>query len=319
MATSQNGWTVFTSGTHRSLVVSPWITGRVRGGSVATVFDYLARRFNAEVEPIRRDWSWGYAYRAIRGKSSGYSNHASGTAVDFNAPEHPLGERGTFTAAQRAAIYRILADLDHVVRWGGDYSGRADEMHFEINAPAARVTTVAQRITAGTVSKPVSGGGTLPTAPGGTLPTPLTPEDDVSWDEMLTNDKTGTKAQAGTFLTETNRAAFDTRARVGELATAVDYTRRQNLVLEQHILTSRAETANLVGALAAVAKGETFDEAKLLAGVRAESKRGAEQAAPAVAKAVADSVRAALADVEQVDQATVERALRAVLGSLDQP
>ena len=52
MSTSQNGWLVFTSSA--SLVSLPWITGRVRPGDVYFVFDYLCRRFNSEVEPIRR-------------------------------------------------------------------------------------------------------------------------------------------------------------------------------------------------------------------------------------------------------------------------
>lgn len=143
---SQNGWPVYTSSS--SLVPLSWITGRVRGGDVHTVFDCLCRRFNAEVEPIIQGHSWGYAYRAVRGQSSGFSNHASATAIDLNAPTHPLGRRGTFTAAQVRAIRTILADFDGVIRWGGDYAGRADEMHFEINADAARVAAAAAKITA---------------------------------------------------------------------------------------------------------------------------------------------------------------------------
>jgi hypothetical protein len=66
--------------------------------------------------------------------------------VDINATRHPLGKPGTFNAAQVARIHRILADVDHVVRWGGDYTGRKDEMHFEINAPHVKVAAVAARL-----------------------------------------------------------------------------------------------------------------------------------------------------------------------------
>lgn len=156
MATSQNGWSVYPSAPSATI---PWITGRIRPGDVATVFDYLGKRFNAEVEPIRKDWSWGWAYRAIRGASSGYSNHASGTAVDFNAPAHGLGVRGTFSAKQVTAIHTILKDLDGVIRWGGDYENRVDSMHFEVNANAAAVARVAAKIRAGKV------GGSAPAAP----------------------------------------------------------------------------------------------------------------------------------------------------------
>lgn len=143
MSVSQNGWSVLTSAPAATI---PWVTGRVRPGDVATVFDYLGRRFNAEVEPIRKGESWGWAYRAIRGATSGYSNHASGTAIDLNAPSHPLGVRGTFSAREVSAIRAILKDLDGVVRWGGDYQNRADEMHFEINASASAVAIVAAKI-----------------------------------------------------------------------------------------------------------------------------------------------------------------------------
>ena len=152
MSVSQNGWSTLTSAPSATI---PWVTGRVRPGDVATVFDYLGKRFNAEVEPIRKDWSWGWAYRAIRGATT-TSNHASGTAIDLNAPAHGLGLRGTFSAKQVAAIRAILKDLDGVVRWGGDYSGRADEMHFEINASAAAVARVAAKIRGGSASRPAS-------------------------------------------------------------------------------------------------------------------------------------------------------------------
>jgi D-alanyl-D-alanine carboxypeptidase-like protein len=62
------------------------------------------------------------------------SNHASGTAVDLNADRHPLGTSPskTFNKDQIAEIHKILAETGHLVRWGGDYTGRQDPMHFEI-------------------------------------------------------------------------------------------------------------------------------------------------------------------------------------------
>src|SRR5690606_41887003 len=44
---------------------------------------------------------------------------------------------GTFSTAQVPAGRQILSVCEGVVRWGGDYKSRADEMHFEINAGAA--------------------------------------------------------------------------------------------------------------------------------------------------------------------------------------
>lgn len=143
---SQNGWSVFTAAPAATLL---WITGRIRPGDVQVVFDYLCKRYNAEVEEIKVSWSWGWAFRAIRGSVSGYSNHASATAIDINAPAHPLGVRGTFSAAQIKIVNQILADLDGILRWGENYSGRKDGMHFEVDASAAAVKKVANKIRKG--------------------------------------------------------------------------------------------------------------------------------------------------------------------------
>jgi hypothetical protein len=96
----------------------------------------VAAEFDKRVEDIDNargtvdDGAWNY--RTISG-STQYSNHASATAIDLNWTKHPLGSYGTFTAQQVQIIHQILAECSWAVRWGGDYSGRKDEMHFEIN------------------------------------------------------------------------------------------------------------------------------------------------------------------------------------------
>lgn len=78
-------------------------------------------------------WSWGYACRKIRG-SSNWSNHAWGLAVDLNAPENPMGPRnGKIRRHPKViAVWKRYGFF-----WGGDYSGRADDMHFEyLGTPA---------------------------------------------------------------------------------------------------------------------------------------------------------------------------------------
>jgi len=158
MATSQNGWPVLKSSLDPRMASFRWVTGRTRKGDVAYIFDHLCSRFHASVEPIKKSHSWGYAYRAVRGAKSGYSNHASGTAVDLNAPAHPLGKRNTFSDKQENAIRVILKELDGTVRWGGNYSNRADEMHFEINAGSAKLKQVANRLRGAAATKPALGG-----------------------------------------------------------------------------------------------------------------------------------------------------------------
>lgn len=144
--TSQNGWPVHVN--QSKLVPLSYVTGRVASGDVHTILAHFCAWFDKHVEPITKGHSWGYAYRAIRGQSSGYSNHASGTAIDLNAPKHPLGSSGTFTAAQAAAIRGQLKRYDGALRWGGDYSGRKDEMHFEINGSAADMKKVVAHLKA---------------------------------------------------------------------------------------------------------------------------------------------------------------------------
>jgi hypothetical protein len=149
MATSQNGWpagdpAVLDKGFAAAGVTFP---GGVRGGDVETVLGYVAAQFHARVEKLVPGWCWGYNYRPVKGSTS-LSNHASGTAIDCNAPNHPLGEKNTYSAAQRDEIHRILGEVSGVVRWGGDYDGRVDEMHFEINAGAAAVASAASKLPA---------------------------------------------------------------------------------------------------------------------------------------------------------------------------
>ncbi|MFC3504442.1 M15 family metallopeptidase [Micromonospora krabiensis] len=152
MSTSQNGWN---AGPKTEIhIVSPKVPGTnvdfpqgVLAGDVETVLMYVAAEFHRTVEPLVDGHCWGYFYKNIEG-SNELSNHASGTAIDLNAPAHPMGKANTFSAAKVAAIRKILAFLEGVVRWGGDYSGRKDDMHFEINKGAAEVARIAAKIRA---------------------------------------------------------------------------------------------------------------------------------------------------------------------------
>lgn len=148
MPTSQNGypanditltkvWTI--PGTTRRI--------RLRKDDAGYLLIHLAAWFDKYVENIDAGQldDWGYAERPIRGGSQ-LSNHASGTAIDLNALKHPLGQRGTFTPAQAARIRARLRLYESVIRWGGDYRRRADEMHFEINKPLADVRRVAAKL-----------------------------------------------------------------------------------------------------------------------------------------------------------------------------
>lgn len=147
MSTSQNGWAVDKSGglQDRGLYGGVTLPNGVRRGDVAIIARYVCDQFDRHVEPLVQGHCWGWYVKGIEG-STAISNHASGTAWDLNAPRHPLGARGTFSAKQRTAIRRILDFCEGVVRWGGDYTGRADEMHFEIIGGATAVARIARKI-----------------------------------------------------------------------------------------------------------------------------------------------------------------------------
>lgn len=149
--TSQNGWPV---NPPRSARTIPGTNVRVvvADGPAGDVLMHVLGQVNSRVEDIsmnstrgERD-DWGYAERNVRGSSDVISNHASGTAVDINATRHALGASNTFTPAQTAEIHRILAEVENVVRWGGDYNRRPDEMHFEIVGSQEQVARVAERL-----------------------------------------------------------------------------------------------------------------------------------------------------------------------------
>jgi D-alanyl-D-alanine carboxypeptidase len=143
VSTSQNGWQINPPLTN--LTVDGVSFGGAHGGDAHTVLEYVATRFHHEVESLRAGQCGCYNPRKIPGTDT-WSNHASATAIDINWTRHPLGARGTFTTAQVAAIRRILAACDGVIRWGGDYTHTVDEMHFEIVTGMSAVTTLAKRI-----------------------------------------------------------------------------------------------------------------------------------------------------------------------------
>jgi hypothetical protein len=143
---SQNGWSVIgPNDVDRRPIAGVTFPNGFRRGHIYTIFSYLFRRFDAEVESLVPGWCWGWHVKGIEG-SSAISNHASGTAGDVNAPKHVLGKRGTFRPAQVRSIRSLLSFFEGTVRWGGDYVGRADDMHFEFIGDAGDAARIAAKI-----------------------------------------------------------------------------------------------------------------------------------------------------------------------------
>jgi hypothetical protein len=166
--TSQNGWSASPNLQLRPLSVGgvAFLPGIRDDDDVATVLAYVLTQFHERVEQLRNPGCWGYSYRENRNDPNSLSNHASGTAVDANAPAHPNGvpTSHTFTPAQIAEVHLILAEVDGAVRWGGDYHGTPDAMHFEINTDAPTLHRVAEKLRGNE---------------------PMTPEDLAKIDKML--------------------------------------------------------------------------------------------------------------------------------------
>ena len=161
MVYSQNGYTANDiSLTKVWLIPGTTRKIRLRADDCGFVLVHLAAWFDKAIETIDNDSvfdDWGYAERLIRGSETTVSNHASGTAMDLNATQHPLGVRNTFSDTQENRIRTQLKLYEGVIRWGGDYVNRADEMHFEINRRYSEVQRIARKIrggSGGTVTAP---------------------------------------------------------------------------------------------------------------------------------------------------------------------
>lgn len=89
---------------------------------------------------------WGYANRPIRG-SVNKSFHAWGLAIDLNATKNPMGvNKTTFPIVSTRALC-----AKYKLRWGYDYSGRKDAMHFEFMGSVADARALTSKIRAGKI------------------------------------------------------------------------------------------------------------------------------------------------------------------------
>lgn len=99
---------------------------------------------------------WGYSCRAISG-SNNPSNHSWGLAVDINAPSNP------YTSPLVTDMPSWMPDLwnEYGFRWGGDYSGSKDAMHYEFMESVAAAADYTSRAR----SAGLGGGSVVPPQP----------------------------------------------------------------------------------------------------------------------------------------------------------
>jgi hypothetical protein len=106
----------------------------------------FAADFHELIEPIdegRLD-DWSFAYRPVRGLPDKLSCHASGSAIDLNALAHPLGKAGTFPAEKIPMLQGLCRKYG--IKWGGDFRGRKDEQHFEIQVKPKKAAKLIKRL-----------------------------------------------------------------------------------------------------------------------------------------------------------------------------
>jgi hypothetical protein len=134
MSRSQNGFAVVKNGSPRLVTItvgeSPF---RVRRFS-RNAFTWLLAELDKIESVDEVGWDGGHAYRKIDG-SSKWSPHASGTAIDWNASQHP--RHGTqyqgWSKDQVKAIRELLATPQgKCFKWGADFQVIKDAMHFEL-------------------------------------------------------------------------------------------------------------------------------------------------------------------------------------------
>jgi len=142
--------------------------GGMKSGDVSTLFVYLVNRLHNEVEPMMNQSGgngygcWGYSYRANVNNPSSLSCHASGTAIDYNAPKHPNGTStgsnggGGWTGSQ---YNQIQAILQGPLQGGISWLTSNDPMHFEIQGSASKIASIAASLGGST------GGGGQPQPP----------------------------------------------------------------------------------------------------------------------------------------------------------
>lgn len=154
---SYNGWVASTK--PKAIGIVPLVVNGVsfapgvRGGDVHDVMEHFWTQFDKRVERLKNPGCWGWSFRKNR-NANNLSCHASGTASDGNAPQHPNGIEASrnFSTKQIAEIHKILAEipeLAEVLHWGGDWHApnlRPDPMHVEIhNTDKAKLARVAAR------------------------------------------------------------------------------------------------------------------------------------------------------------------------------
>ncbi|WP_405526660.1 hypothetical protein [Streptomyces canus] len=119
----------------------------VRIGDVETVLVHVVRRFHYEISELRKGDVTGWTRPGKVRKGLPQSNQASGTAIQIRPDFYPSGAKGGFFPPQLVVLRDILAELDGVVRRGGD-DHHVDESLFsmDVEPDHAQLASVVKKI-----------------------------------------------------------------------------------------------------------------------------------------------------------------------------
>ena len=111
---------------------------------LAPLIEWLLNQTAGHGYGLRHGECWGFANRAIRGTNRP-SNHSWGLAVDLNAPANPMSAQLiTDMPPSMVELWRSKQ-----FRWGGDYRGRKDAMHYEFMGTPDDARRLAAEVGAG--------------------------------------------------------------------------------------------------------------------------------------------------------------------------
>ncbi|MBV7248536.1 hypothetical protein [Streptomyces sp. MW-W600-10] len=126
---SANGWPVLPEAELMRIEGSDQSV-RLADGDAATILLHVARRFHYEIDQLRDGDVTGHTTE--HGIDQDYeSNYLSGTALAIRPRAYPVGAKDGLYPRELVVVRDVLAELDGVVAWGGDFA-TPKESHFEI-------------------------------------------------------------------------------------------------------------------------------------------------------------------------------------------
>ncbi|MFH8589967.1 hypothetical protein ACH4GP_37295 [Streptomyces celluloflavus] len=102
-------------------------------GDVATALTYVARRFHYEIGSLRDGDVHGWT-KDHTVMETYESNYLSGSAITVRPLCYPVGSKGNLYPNELVVVRDILAELDGVVAWGGDFDKPHRTLLAELNA-----------------------------------------------------------------------------------------------------------------------------------------------------------------------------------------